>query len=551
MTPRSFLYSSRPVPPSTSSSSQSSTFRSKAPHSSPRFQSTTLPSPVPREPSQIVAAPIAISSATKHVESRPEPTTITVTPVRSSSSNSLTTRDFYTTMGKRKDRREAASLSPPADVSITKVTRPATPTSPVQIPQKQSTREAAHPQKRRSNHPKKHRRDVHDADSLSPSVAALLAMTDIPRPRQSLQRRNRADSNSTTGDVMDGPLVSEKQMSWSIGRGPMDVLLSPPEELVDDDLSLCESAMGSMLSTRTISVDSIPSLGDSFATDLASSLDTPGSMSPSGRRRRPSPMRRSLEPVRSPPDTIEEHPLAANRFDAEEIGFAALPPAITDSDTGTSPLNSFKPLRAVFKSNLTASLRALRSAAKSFSSLNFPSLPPDDVLTRSMLTIDPKVPYTDERRPPVTEEMPSAELRRYLNPSTGSRAEASSATMQASGAFSASIQMQTYKVHRSRSAPPAPRSVPTSNASSPPKPQTQTPGQTAFTYPPGMRQREMRENSDFIRIAVMEMAMRKRGKLDDQRPGRARWALPPRKAPLAPYEMGANGVPARWVSVSF
>ena len=66
-----------------------------------------------------------------------------------------------------------------------------------------------------------------------------------------------------------------------------------------------------------------------------------------------------------------------------------------------------------------------------------------------------------------------------------------------------------------------------------------------------MRQREMRENSDFIRIAVMEMAMRKRGKLDDQRPGRAKWALPARRTSAAPYEIGANGVPARWRSISY
>lgn len=65
-----------------------------------------------------------------------------------------------------------------------------------------------------------------------------------------------------------------------------------------------------------------------------------------------------------------------------------------------------------------------------------------------------------------------------------------------------------------------------------------------------MRQREARENPDFIRIAVMEMAMRKRGKLDDQRPGRARWTLPPRKAAGRAYVVGADGVPARWVPLS-
>jgi len=64
------------------------------------------------------------------------------------------------------------------------------------------------------------------------------------------------------------------------------------------------------------------------------------------------------------------------------------------------------------------------------------------------------------------------------------------------------------------------------------------------------RQRDMRENSDFIRVAVMEMLMRKKGKLDDHKPGRARWALPPRKPPTKPYEIGSNGVPVRWIAVT-
>lgn len=67
---------------------------------------------------------------------------------------------------------------------------------------------------------------------------------------------------------------------------------------------------------------------------------------------------------------------------------------------------------------------------------------------------------------------------------------------------------------------------------------------------PLARQRDMRENSDFIRVAVMEMLMRKKGKLDDQKPGRARWALPPRIPPTKPYEISEDGVPARWIAVT-
>ncbi|KAG8407973.1 hypothetical protein J3458_020278 [Metarhizium acridum] len=326
----------------------------------------------------------------------------------------------------------------------------------------------------------------------------------------------------------------------------MDLLLSPPEDLMDDDLSATESNMGSMLA-RTTSADSVPSLGgESFATDVCSSVDTPASIGISARRKH-SPVRRSLEPIRSPSeDGAEEHPLAV----VDNLGLEDLEtPAAELSDEGsTSFLQPFKPLRSAFKSNLTASLRALRSAAKSFSSINFPSIPPDDFLTRSILTIDPNVPYMDERRPPMTEEMPSAELRRYLNPTTSAHIDPQPKTR--AGTFSASIQMQTYKVQRSQSAPPSPRTPYTagnpSKSASAPNQHPGRPGQQAFAVP-SMRQREMRENPDFIRIAVMEMAMRRRGKLDNQKPGRARWALPPRKTSLKPYEVGSNGVPARWV----
>jgi hypothetical protein len=60
----------------------------------------------------------------------------------------------------------------------------------------------------------------------------------------------------------------------------------------------------------------------------------------------------------------------------------------------------------------------------------------------------------------------------------------------------------------------------------------------------------MRENSDFIRVAVLEMAMRRKGKLGDHKPGRTRWALPPRQPSTKPYEIGQNGIPVRWVGIT-
>ena len=67
---------------------------------------------------------------------------------------------------------------------------------------------------------------------------------------------------------------------------------------------------------------------------------------------------------------------------------------------------------------------------------------------------------------------------------------------------------------------------------------------------PVTRQRDMRENSDFIRVAVMEMRMRRNGKLDENAPGRARWALPPRRVSTAVYEIGEGGVPLRWIGIT-
>lgn len=460
-------------------------------------------------------------------------------------------------MGKRKDWRDSAGVcppSPPASPPTMASSRPSTPSTPVQIPN--STKGAtAHPQKRHSAHYRRRPNQISSSDDISPSVAALLAVTSIPRQRGSLRRRRRGDKVMTTTGIIDEQQVSEKELSWSLGKETMDMLLSPPEEAMDDDLSISDCNIGSALSTRTLSVDSIPSLGDSFATDAVSSLGTPLSRSSSLRGRRMSPTRRSLEPCLSPPGEEHDHPLArkpmvADREDEENSSQAS---ADTES---LSILQPFKPFKSAFKSNLTASLRALRSAAKSISTINFSSIPSDDFLTRSLLTMDANVPYADERRPPVMEDIPSAETRRYLNPTSSSRIETQLAVVPPAGTFSASIQMQTYKVHRSKGSSSRSGYPRASLHASADDGMEEGDGEAkselqVVNCVPGMRQREVRENSDFIRIAVMEMAMRKRGKLDDARPGRARWTLPPRKtSTTTAYEIGPDGVPARWASTT-
>jgi hypothetical protein len=539
MSPRSFLYLNRQATHLTSPSLSPSTTATSTAASSPSTSPPTKSSPLERTKDDD-------RSKGKNAVS------VTVTPLPAGN------------MGKRKERKETttklAPSSPPPRTTTSVTTRPTTPTSPVQIPMK-ARKETAHHQKRHAQRRPPRPRDVHSPDAIPASVVALLAVTDIPRPRsqRNLRTRLTQDQRLTVNAIIERQQVSEKEFSLTLskGPGPMEVLLSPPEDLDDDDISISDSGLESTLSTRTVSLESMPSLGDSFSTETMPSLDSP--FSPSRRGRKSRPTRRSLEPISSPPGEREDHPLYSSQVDLEELDFSVFDePAAEPADKKSELSFQFQPFKSAFKSNLTASLRALRSAARSISAINFPSIPPDDFLTRSLLTLDPKVPYTDERRPPVLEEEPSAELRRYLNPTTSARIETHPATISPARTFTASIQMQTYKVHRSRSTPPSASrnhsttsSSPTTAQTTPYKPLPTLPGQTAFCYPPGiMRQREMRENSDFIRIAVMEMAMRKHGKLDDLRPGRARWALPPRKPNAKSYEIGADGVPARWVPLT-
>ncbi|RKU44254.1 hypothetical protein DL546_006964 [Coniochaeta pulveracea] len=486
-------------------------------------------------------------------------------PFSSNTTTINTTTPATNTMTTSKLRSAKSNVVPTPPSSPPKTdTRPPTPTSPVRIPTTPKTRDTAHPQKQhrhhggRRHHSEARPRDVHSPDAIPASVAALLAVTSIPPPRSRSQRKRRTLSEkSITADSLveqSRALEQDFSRSMSLGRSPMDMLLSPPDDSDIDNSSYCDSTIGSPLSTRAVSVASMPSLDDIFTPNTVYSVGTPMTTPMSSPRlKRFQPTRKDLKPVVSDGEQ-EEHPLSSPEVEIDELDFRVFDKSPTQGrETGTrSPL---KPLKSAFKSNLTASLRALRQAARSFSSLNFPSIPPEDFLTRSILTIDPKVPYTDERRPPPLQEEPTAALRRYFNPVTDSRLEQSSTTLSpvTGGDFSASIQMQTYKVQRARSASstgrPSRSSSTLENKVIPVVEAQKTPSFEPSL--PGPRQREMRENSDFIRIAVMEMAMRKRGKLDDQRPGRARWALPPRKVSTKPYEIGADGVPARWVAVTY
>lgn len=504
----------------------------------------------------------------------------------------------------------SATLLSSSSSTVTSLHRPMTPTSPVRIPASKNQRgEKRYHDAHKNHHHGRGRktpaqkRPGHNPDAISPSVAALLAITNIPRSRatrvQALAGRATGQSREesmTVDAIIQRVQRNEKEISLTLSKSPMDLLLSSPDDGMDDsdclsfsddfddNASLVSSTPSRVnISARTVSDDSVSSLDESFTSGSALfpvvSPGTPGTpftnytpstFGSSYRRKSPRvPLRRRPEPLSSPLGNAACDPLASpspTMASVDQLDFRVFgEEQQSGSEDDKKSDSSFRPLKSAFKSNLTASLRALRNAARSISNLGIASIPPEDFLTRSILTIDPRVPFTDERRPPPLEEEPSAALRRYLNPTTTARmelrpAEPDSSTSPTRPNFTASIQMQTYKVRRSRSgshhgtSPSSPRGIPS------PSPQKSTTGEAGPQSPesvpdatsplalPG-RQREMRENSDFIRIAVMEMAMRKRGKLSDQRPGRARWALPPRKTSSKEYEIGPDGVPARWVPV--
>ncbi|CZS94501.1 uncharacterized protein RCO7_10071 [Rhynchosporium graminicola] len=449
----------------------------------------------------------------------------------------------------KRDTRDMSSTT--STTTSTESSRLTTSSSPVVIPLR-GHRDTTHDRKRsqRGNSEKRElvrserrTKNVHSADEIPPSVAALLALTSIPPQKSgSLRRRSGAGQRLTVDAILRHTGASEKEFGMSLGKSPLDLLLSPPDE--EDEIAQSETGRESVVSTRTLSSDSMPSLDDeesiSEASPSLNSLVTPGSGSRS--RRYNPPKRAQSLPLSS---STETHPLS--EVEVDELDFRVFQKSPEEEEEDALEQMEVPRRKSAFKSNLTASLKALRSAARSFSNLTTPMITPDDFLTRSIISIDPQVPFTDERMPPRLEDTPTPALRRYLNPTTNAPIEAHvtyphTQTMK-STTCTASIQMQTYKISRpSKGTTPIVISRRT---------QPTTEDVVEVSAGPLARQRDMRENSDFIRVAVMEMLMRKKGKLDDQKPGRARWALPPRIPPTKAYEISEDGIPARWIAVTY
>jgi len=327
----------------------------------------------------------------------------------------------------------------------------------------------------------------------------------------------------------------------SVVGSPLDLLLGRVDESEDDygSLQSMEQEKDLFGTSRSISSESLATLPPSLDYDDPSfsshwdNISTPDSIS------RKSLPERKERIVSSPPkeDCVLDHPLL--HFGPEECDEIITTDVTEIIESLPASSERFKS----FKSNLTASLQALRSAAKSFSNFTAPSVPPDDFLTRSLLS--PK--FTSEMRPKHLEALPSPELRRYLNPQPApiSPTELSmqlhdSLMIDADADTHAPmIQMQTYD-RRGRTKSRRRSADPFSEAG------------RALAGPPTVRQREPRENSDFLRVIVLEMNMRRVGKLDTKAVGKARIWLPPRKpgSNKAPSLHGSGAVPHRWIGIA-
>lgn len=398
--------------------------------------------------------------------------------------------------------------------------------------------------------------DRHRPEALSPSVAALLAMTTIPR-RPTQNRRRSSDRRQISIDELVNEWKSDDSLVKSYESSPLSILL---EDADDSDASRSPSFRSNRHSRpqyeRSASSDSVPSLeADQHSLFSVGSPATPDSL-----RSRKSSMNMRKETPKSQPireSCAEDHPLASL-------------PGIDDEDFDytSTPLHSItSKSKSSFKSNLTTSLQALKSAAlspfgprkttsapylrsgrttsKSENTKSFSPLP-DDVLW-SHPFLFPR--FSPEVRP-AYKGTPTSAQRRYLNPIPLSFEEQEAPFQQALHApylaeqqlpgvnHGPTIQMQTY----SRSGRSGKGK--SSNAGAVNDEDNASVNKAAVAAM--MRQREPRENSNFLRIVVMEMNMRREGKLEM---GRAKIWLPPRQS--AESDVVVQGkVPRRWIGES-
>ncbi|KAI4186832.1 MAG: hypothetical protein L6R41_003217 [Letrouitia leprolyta] len=411
---------------------------------------------------------------------------------------------------------------------------PAVPSKPVVIPTRTGSHRRPSNSHTRADRLKIKHNVAHDIQAVPPSVAAFLAITDIRQKPTLLHRSKRLSHQNEKEDLEEGAdnelggsaLSASSPCSWRL-------LLSPPQDIVDDECSgfgSDDNTLGSFSPLRSLSNESMPSLDTDNESGYASSSPSTPGLAFRGHGTR----ERRLKSISSsvPEDSNSNHPLLVVDPEQEHVG----------SEDESSERKRSAPARPSLRSNLTASLRRIKSAARTFSNLTTPTPSQDESPPQASLSALSK--FVPERRPLPWAEPPDPALRRYLNPITISPAELySHRNREERGPKpTASIQLQSY----------SPGAKKSEKASTPPifmHASSQAPlvaGPAVSTTP---RQREPRENSDFLRVIVLEMNMRKVGKLSDVTPGRAKLWLPARQAPTQNEDAG-DETPRRWVSVS-
>jgi hypothetical protein len=404
--------------------------------------------------------------------------------------------------------------------------------------------------KRKDQMPAQHR-----GDALSPSVAALLAMTTIPRRPRQTQRRP-GTKRQVSIDELVNEWKSDDSLAKSYESSPMSILLESADEHEDARSSSLQSDVYQRSSyERSESSDSVPSLeGDAHSMFSLGSLATPGSMrsrKSSMTARKESPRTLSVREC-----CAEDHPLISLACDDDDVfDFAPSHELATANKSKSS-----------FKSNLTTSLQALKLAAlspftprKAASSSTLRSRrlankaeravivsPLSDDVLWSHPFLFPR--FSHEVRPDY-KGTPTTAQRRYLNPIPLSFEEQEAPFQQALHApylaeqipgteDAPTIQMQTY----SRSGSRGGKGKNSSNKTDAEGDGTVVNAAVASA----MRQREPRENSDFLRVVVLEMNMRREGKLEM---GRAKIWLPPRQNTEINTVVQGK-VPRRWIGES-
>ena len=407
------------------------------------------------------------------------------------------------------------------------------------------------------------------------SVQHLLTVTSIPARKNLKSRQNPAQRLPNCDHVADFSkllrddvqLQGDTNLSGSWTNPQFEGLFGNIDGFIEDQIIVgSEGVNTSLLSARSISSDSMPSLAslDDFSSNSMASVSPATIRSPSDHR---------LRQVASSEDCSNQHPLLPR--DDDYLSNSASTPELVVSSPSKPRRRDVSEQKAhrSFKSSLTASLKALRSAAQSVSNIATtpPLVPPDEFLGASIFDFKPEL--TDDRRPPPSTEPPSAAMRRYLNPRAtipddspaqlhfwlDEKPDPSARVMETrkpklknkKGNHTTGSNPSKPKNSRNRTAqlPPVvqlatciPSTIRTAHASSPPiwlepdgtpsnkhrAAQTLTDGTGEYPLGEGQpRPREPRENRDFLRVYVCELNMRRCGKLADTAQGHAKVWLPP------------------------